>query len=77
MNIMQLLAQLRQSSNPEQLIIRIMEQNMKDNPVAMNMVHLIKEGKYDEFEHIARNVAKEKGIDYDTAYARFRQNLGL
>lgn len=77
MNIMQLAAQLRQSSNPEQLIIRLMEQNMKDNPVAMNMVNLIKEGKYDEFEQIARNVAKEKGIDYDTAYARFRQNLGL
>lgn len=77
MNIMQLITQLRQSSNPEQLLMGLMEQNMKENPVAMNMINLIKEGKYDEFENIARNIAKEKGIDYDTAYARFRQNLGL
>ena len=77
MNIMQLITQLRQSSNPEQLLMGLMEQNMKGNPVAINMINLIKEGKYDEFENIARNIAKEKGIDYDTAYARFRQNLGL
>ena len=75
--LMQLIAQLQQSSNPQQMLINIMEQNIQNNPVAANMIQLLKDGNYEEFEKVARNVAKEKGIDYDAEYARFRQRLGL
>ena len=78
MNIMQILTQLRQSSNPQQLLLNLMEKNIsKDNPMCENMIKLMKENKYDEIEKIGRNIAKEKGIDYDAEFAKFKQMLGL
>lgn len=75
--LMQLLAQLRQSSNPQQLLLNMLEQSSDKNPMMNNMVNLIKENKYDEIEQIGRNIAKEKGIDYDAEFAKFKQMLGL
>ena len=79
MNIMQLLAQLRQSSNPQQFLIDMIEKNaaQQGNPMYANMINLIKENKYDEIEKIGRNIAKEKGVNFDEELAKFKQMLGL
>ena len=78
MNIMQILAQLRQSSNPQQFLIDMIEKNAaQDNPMYSNMIKLMKENKYDEIEKIGRNIAREKGINFDEEFAKFKQMLGL
>ena len=78
MNIMQILAQLRQSSNPQQFLIDMIEKNAaQDNPMYSNMIKLMKENKYDEIEKIGRNIAREKGINFDEEFAMFKQMLGL
>lgn len=75
--IMQLIQQLRQSSNPEQFILDIISKNSQGNPVFSNIVNLAKDGKYDEIEKIARNMAKEKGMDFDKEYTDFKQMFGV
>ena len=74
--IVQLIAQLRQSSNPEQFILDMMAKNTQNNPMLSNILTLAKNGKYDEIEKIARNVASEKGIDFDKEYTSFKQMFG-
>ena len=39
------------------------------NPIMQNLANLIKEGRTDEIEGIVRNVAKERGLDYDKELA--------
>lgn len=78
MNIMQLLAQLQRSSNPQQTLIDLVEKNAaQNNPLCNNMISLMKENKYDEIEKIGRNIAKEKGVNFDEEFAKFKHMLGL
>ena len=47
------------------------------NPIMQNLANLIKEGKTDEIEGIVRNVAKERGLDYDKEFKAFREAFKL
>jgi hypothetical protein len=38
---------------------------------------LAQNGNKAELEKIARNMFKERGLDYDKEFSAFRQNLGL
>ena len=48
-----------------------------DNPVMKNIANLIREGKTDEIESVVRNVAKERGLDYDKEFKAFRNTFKL
>jgi hypothetical protein len=47
------------------------------NPIMQNLANLIKEGRTDEIEGIVRNVAKERGLDYDKEFKAFRDTFKL
>lgn len=47
------------------------------NPIMKNLAGLIQEGKTDEIESVVRNIAKEKGLDYDKEFKAFRQTFKL
>lgn len=47
------------------------------NPIMQNLANLIKEGKTDEIENVVRNIAKERGVDYDKEFKAFRQTFKL
>ena len=47
------------------------------NPIMQNLANLIKEGKTDEIESVVRNIAKERGVDYDKEFKAFRQTFRL
>lgn len=77
-NPMQLIMQIRQGQNPEQLLMGILESGAQSNPVYANLLAMAKEGRTSEIEAFARNVAKEKGIDFDKEFAKFKkQYFGL
>ena len=76
-NPMELIKQIRQGKNPQQLMIGIMENNMKDTPMGENLLTLAKEGKSADIEQIARNIFKEHGLDFDKEFTAFKRNLGL
>lgn len=77
-NPMQLISQIRQGKNPEQLLMGVLESQAATNPIYANLLTMAKQGRTDEIEAFARNVAKEKGIDFDKEFARFKkQYFGL
>ena len=77
-NPMELIAQIRQGKNPQQLLMGILENGAKSNPIYANLLTMAKDGLTSDIEAFARNVAKEKGIDFDKEFSKFkRQYFGL
>lgn len=77
-NPMELIAQIKQGKNPQQLMIGILEANAASNPIYANLLSMAKDGRTADIEAFARNVAKEKGIDFDKEFSRFKkQYFGL
>lgn len=76
-NPMQLVQMIRGGQNPQQLVMNILEDRASANPLGANLLNLAKNNKTGEIEMIARNLCKEKGVDFDTAFNSFRNNLGL
>lgn len=77
-NPMELIMQIRQGKNPQQLMMGILESQASANPIYANLLTLAKEGRTADIEAFARNVAKEKGIDFDKEFSRFKkQYFGL
>ena len=74
-NPMQLIQMIKQGQNPQQLLMSILSQN-QNQPMYQNLLTLVKENKTGEIEKIARNMAKERGIDFDQAFNSFKQQLG-
>lgn len=47
------------------------------NPIMQNLANLIKEGKTEEIEKVVRNIAKERGMDYDKEFKAFKDTFRL
>lgn len=76
-NPMQIISLIKNGQNPQQLMLSILENNMKGTPMGDNLLNLAKNGQTAEIEKIARNLAKQRGIDYDKEFNNFKQTLGL
>ena len=76
-NPMQILQFIKKSKNPQQAVYNIVEKQMGNNPIFSNLLALAKNNKGEEIENIARNLCKERGVDFDKEFNSFRQNLGL
>lgn len=77
-NPIQLIQMIKSGQNPQQLLMSILEQGpAASNPIYSNILSLAKNGKSNEIENIARNMAREKGIDYDKEFNAFKQMFGL
>lgn len=77
-NPMYLIAQIRQGKNPQQLMLSILEGQAGENPIAANLLNMAREGRTADIEAFARNVAAEKGIDFDKEFSKFKkQYFGL
>lgn len=76
-NPMQLMTMIRQGGNPQQMVMQMLQGQMQSNPMMANLFDLAKQGNGAEIETIARNVCKEKGLDFDKEFANFKQQLGL
>ena len=77
MNPMQLIAMLRSGGNPQQLVMGMLQQRASGNPIFANLLSLAQNGNTAEIENVVRNLARERGIDFDTEFNSFRQMFGL
>jgi hypothetical protein len=73
----QFMSMVKSGHNPEQLMISLLEQRMKGTPMGDNLIKLAKEGNGAEIEKIARNIAAQRGMDFDKEFAAFKRQLGL
>lgn len=78
MNPMQLIQMIRSGGiNPQQLAMNLLQQNMGNTPMGENLLKLAKNGQTADIEQVVRNLAQQKGIDFDKEFASFKQMLGL
>ena len=73
----QIISMIRQGKNPQQLMLSMMENSMRGTPLGDNLINLAKQGKTEEIEKIARNMAAQRGIDFDTEFQAFKKRLGM
>lgn len=77
MNILKILAAIKNGQDPQQLIISILEGEMGNTPMGQNLLRLAKEQRGDEIEKIARNLCAQRGLDFDKEFMSFKQRIGL
>lgn len=75
MNIMQMI----KGGNPQQIIQQMLKENCQfaNNPIVMNMLDMAKSGDISGIEQIGRNIAKEKGIDFDKEFSKFKNQFHI
>lgn len=75
MNPMQIIQLIQGGQNPQQLVMNMLETQMGNTPLGANLLNLAKQNRTADIEQIARNLAQQKGIDFDAAFAAFKQNF--
>ena len=77
MNPMQIMQMMRGGS-PQQFIQQMMGNNqIMSNPMARNIMNMAQRGDIQGIEKFGRNIAKEKGIDFDKAFAEFKNQFPI
>lgn len=72
MNVFQMI----NSGNPKQIVMRMMnDPQIANNPMAKNMFEMAKNGNLKGIEEMGRNIAKERGVDFDKAFSDFKNQF--
>ena len=69
--------QIKKGYRPEQITLNIVESKMRGTPMGDNLIKLAREGNGVEIERIARNLAAQRGMDFDKEFEKFRKQFGL
>ena len=77
MTPIQIVQMIKNGGNPQQIVLNMLEQSATGNPIVQNLMALAKDNNKQGIENFARNLMKEKGLDFDTEFNAFRKNLGL
>ena len=74
-NPMQLIQMIKGGSNPQQLLMGILQQQGNNNPILNNAMHFAQNGNASGLEMLARNLAAQRGLDFDKEFANFKNSL--
>lgn len=74
-NPMQLIQMIKSGQNPQQLIMGILQQQGNSNPIVKNAEGLAQSGDTRGLQMIARNLAAQRGLDFDTEFSNFKNSL--
>ena len=70
MNPMQFLKGIK---NPQQFVMNMLGQNQ--TTMGMQLINLAKTGNTNQIEQFARNICKERGMDFDKQFAEFMKQI--
>lgn len=59
--------------NPQTMVMNMVKNN--SNPMINNLVQMMEKGDEKGVENFARNICKEKGIDFDKDFTNFMNNF--
>lgn len=59
--------------NPKQFVMNMMGQNA--NPMLGQLMQMAKNGNSQQIESFARNICKERSIDFDTEFTNFMKQI--
>ena len=75
MNPFQMLGAMK---NPQAFIQQMMSNSqIMQNPMAKNIIDMAQKGDVEGIEQMGRNIAKEKGIDFDKAFSDFKKQFPI
>lgn len=74
-NPMQLIQLIKSGQNPQQLVMGILNQQTQNNPILNNAANLAQTGNTSGLEMLARNLAAQRGLDFDKEFANFKNQL--
>ena len=75
MNPLQMLGAMK---NPQAFIQQMMNNSqVMSNPMAKNIIDMAQKGDVAGIEQMGRNIAKEKGIDFDKAFSDFKKQFPI
>ena len=75
MNPFQILGAMK---NPQAFIQQMMNNSqVMSNPMAKNIIDMAQKGDVAGIEQMGRNIAKEKGIDFDKAFSDFKKQFPI
>ena len=64
--------------SPQQFLQSMMgNSQIMQNPMARNIIDMAKKGDVEGIEQMGRNIAKEKGIDFDKAFSDFKKQFPI
>ena len=64
---------LRAIKNPKQFVMNMLGQNQ--TPMSVQLMNLAKTGDKIQIENFARNLCKERGMDFDKSFAEFMKQI--
>ena len=70
---MQLIQLIKSGQNPQQLVMNLLQQQTATNPILNNAANLMQQGNVSALETLARNLAQQRGLDFDTEFANFKK----
>ena len=75
MNPLQMLGAMK---NPQAFIQQMMNNSqVMRNPIAKNIIDMAQKGDVEGIEQMGRNIAKERGIDFDKAFSDFKKQFPI
>ena len=64
--------------SPQQFLqSMISNSQIMQNPMARNIIDMAQKGDVEGIEQMGRNIAKEKGIDFDKAFSDFKKQFPI
>lgn len=73
MNPIQMIKNMMGVGNPKDMAIKMLKNNT--NPIFNNLMQMMEKGDNKGIEQFARNVCKEKNIDFDKQFGDFMNNF--
>lgn len=77
MDIRNIVQFIRAGKNPDELINNFIQTQLGGTPMGQNLLGLVQSHDTASIETIARNMCRQKGLDFDKEFAAFKQSLGL
>ena len=73
MNPLNMLKGMMGISNPKDMAMKMLKNNT--NPIFNNLMQMMEKGDDKGIEQFARNICKEKNIDFDKQFGEFMNNF--
>ena len=69
--------QMMKNGNPQQMAMKMINSNpqIANNPMVKNILNMAEKGDVQGIEQMGRNMAKEKGIDFDKSFSDFKNQF--
>lgn len=76
-SIMQFIQMMRSGSNPQEMIMNMLQQQAGNTPIGQNLLRMAQNNDGKGIEQFARNLCAQRGLDFDKEFTAFKQKLGL